>query len=903
MPSSSSRASTPSSSGASDRSGSPIHDERKPIDRNLPRLVVVTLARWLEIWYRMDQAGDTRGRDLFALTGHYTDPDSGKRRRAKIDLESCRPQPAHTVHQISDIDSVVAKMTGRIPIAPGAVLKYHMILNPSYTLHKDIGIPGVKVVRGGREEEIPLHKMPNTRILELEPQGLIRIHWPYLELPNGGVCPDQEHMNQWYDLVWRPAAADVLPEELVREWPATMDDEKFRAATQKNKAKHKEKVQEDHEREMEQGQQQKAGEKRGSHLSDCARDIHPEYLNQLLDRCREIITVTPEVSWARNFVLGYEMKGLKNRVDSVHPPPDSYLTDEHGNLDDENPHLRTIQINALLRNFDTDEFEENSWFLDLATRVVVSDDLDSPSACTFASTNRHARLLSHFTGLSYDRCLELSRGSNFRVDEVAHLNNVSGGKLTLSRADFLATGIVFVQIYTSDKSVTYNLSLPNGAQRITAPEMLKSYDHQRRAHITPLIRAFGNSAITHGVALRIETRVEFGSYPISQLRIPDDVVKPCLYRLEREDFWGWKVARSISLDSVASQWMLARRTFLLPALPVAGTLLLLLQYMMNALVNRPDSGGNWDMVRDTGCVHIMQRGQLVPHRPLGAYFLGVLHLEQGKQPRVSIQRTLPPDRICYLLGTQAEQVNEMAVYHMITGVGQKRPREPDATAIGPPRVGNKQRRVKIMSKEATEDRFAGLVPGFEVEHYPSEEEDSEERQPVAHPTQILTELVNSFPIQIMAKAPNKAGGGSWCRLTPKKRSEIKFDFFSSMNTLPEAFEVYTQLPVSAETWDKMVEALFPLVGENGDPYENSQGFKTLGVRIDFIKLQLTLPPNQREMVVKDVRQRVTDSWAWLPCGLGKGHLWGSGHNPGRVTFIGPGRGGPWMALNPRFADE
>jgi hypothetical protein len=51
------------------------------------------------------------------------------------------------------------------------------------------------------------------------------------------------------------------------------------------------------------------------------------------------------------------------------------------------------------------------------------------------------------------------------------------------------------------------------------------------------------------------------------------------------------------------------------------SLIILLVYMANALVNRPDKGGNWDEVQDSGCVHIEWNQQVVPYHPLVIYNL------------------------------------------------------------------------------------------------------------------------------------------------------------------------------------------------------------------------------------------------------------------------------------------
>ncbi|EUC54348.1 hypothetical protein RSOL_041420 [Rhizoctonia solani AG-3 Rhs1AP] len=285
-----------------------VNDKRQPIDKNLPPIVEVNFRGWLDIWDRLDKSRNKQERDIFGLTGHFTDPDTAEQRRAKLDLSGHRPRETDTFHQISDIDSAIAIFLKKIPIRDGSIIKYHMAFNVKYTLVKDTHIPPIRLeLENGDIKTVYLHKVPNTRLLEMEPKALLRIHFPFLELPCGSVVVPEDHMSQFYDMCWRPAATDVLPEELVRDWPATVNDEKYRSQKRKDKAR-------------EEDSQRQTGP-----LQDMARDIHANFLNPLLDRCREIIDETEELRWARHFFLGYEMRGMKNRQDSMHPPPEGSL--------------------------------------------------------------------------------------------------------------------------------------------------------------------------------------------------------------------------------------------------------------------------------------------------------------------------------------------------------------------------------------------------------------------------------------------------------------------------------------------------------------------------------------------------------------------------------------------------
>ncbi|KAG8734344.1 hypothetical protein FRC11_005331 [Ceratobasidium sp. 423] len=771
MSRSSSRSSTPDSNA-----NNFIYDERKPIDKNLPRMVQVTLDGWLRIWRRLAESGNTRDRDTFALTGHYTDPVTSERCRAQISLESYRPEENAVIRQVSDIDSIIGIMLEDIPLLAGTTIKYFILLSPLHTLKADLHIPPVPV------------KMEDGSS-KVEPRGLVRVYFPFLDPPGGNVCMDEDHMRDIYDLVFYPAAVDVLPEDLVMEWPPKYNDEKFRGTIRKEKDNTDQ-------------------EGRGRRLQQSERDIHAVYLNPWVQRAREIINNTPRVRWARGLFFGFEMRGVKNRDISLHPPPDEPLLNEDSEIDVGHPRVEAVE--RLLENFDTTQFEPNRWFLDIATRVTVSDDVDDPAACTFVSTRMHAHLLSHFTELSWGDSVRYAtgQGNHFQKDEVAHLNDISGGRF--KNPHWAETGVCYVQFYGTDKSVTYNVELAQNAQRTSARRMIKSWDKEEREHFDQLQTAFQNSMLAQGVALRIESRVEFFQYPNCHLRMPDELVHRCLYRIPRNIFWAWKSCRLLSFKSVLGQWMAFRGTFTLNELPEVGSLLLILEYMANALVNRPESGGSWDQVHDTACVHTMRDGQLVPTRPLGALFLPAIRFNKNKQPRVSSQRCLSIHTILYLLGTRDNPVTQMEAFYRITSTSLKRSLEEDprpwenaGVRTAAPRTSNKQRRVMLTSSERPDDQFAHAMHQPEREEYPSEDEDPEQRESAIKPSLGLTQVVHNYPIQIMAKTPNRAGGRqeSWCTLTGKERTEITFSFFSRMENLKKAFETYFIFAPDASRWE------------------------------------------------------------------------------------------------------
>ncbi|CEL53170.1 hypothetical protein RSOLAG1IB_11302 [Rhizoctonia solani AG-1 IB] len=865
----------------------------KPIDRDLPEEHQVTLTKWLQIWIRLDQAGQTRARDIFGLVGHYVDPATNRKLRAKIDFSESRPNDTDTVHQISDVDSAIGIMMKTLLLKDQAIVRYHMVLSASHTLTTDLHIPPVEVeMRDGWTTKIPLHKIPNTRLFELEPRGLLRMHFPHL-LPSSssGVHLTEDLMRQLYDVILYPAAIATLPEDIIRDWAPSYNDEKWRGQKKKDKSNNPNL------------------EQQGGYTQQMGRDVHAQYMNPWMDKAREIIVEEPEVAWAAGFFWSFEMRGTKNRQESMHPPPEQALIDEDGSFDEYHPRVQAVE--RMLGLFDTSQFDHGCWYIDLGTRITISDNLEDPSACTLASTASHSHLLSHFLDIDWDVCDGYTQGQNpaFQRDEAAHLNDVSGGRMTnpLSLTD--GHGVCYIQIYTTDKSPAYNLDLPHHVHRTSARAILNDYDREVKQHLDPLMRVYQNSSTKHGVALRIESRVEFYHYPYYQLYVPDDVVRRCVYREERPVWWGWRVACLASLKSVLGEMMARRALYNTKRLQEVGTLLLVLVYMINALVNRPDTGSNWDQVHDAACVQLLIDHKPVPIRPLGALFLPAIVFHSDKQPRASSQRTLPRDRVQYLLGNRDEMVNDMDVYYLMTKTSKKRLHEEDsrpqvngATALVGPRIANKQRRVVIMSNEEANDAFAHLVPEPEPEEYSSAEEDPEEREEEAPLSRHLSELVNSYPIQMMAKAPNRSNNqGSWCTLSARERTTIPFDFFGTLDNLTHAFPIHFLFQPDYDKWQKTVQCLFPTAEEYGVNL-GGQGLSTLSVRERFVEMQTGMSVAQQEAMVKGVREHVSRAWVWLPNIAGKGHLWPTGARGvlKSAQAVGNPPGGPWIIQNPLF---
>jgi hypothetical protein len=123
----------------------PPHDLLKAIDKDLPAVMPVSLEEWGNIWLDLGATRDLCRRDLFALTGHFTDPETGVTRRSTIDFSRHKIRADDHISQVCDIDSMIGIVLDEFPIRPAVTLKYFMLASAVHTLNSNLHIPPVTV--------------------------------------------------------------------------------------------------------------------------------------------------------------------------------------------------------------------------------------------------------------------------------------------------------------------------------------------------------------------------------------------------------------------------------------------------------------------------------------------------------------------------------------------------------------------------------------------------------------------------------------------------------------------------------------------------------------------------------------------------------------------------------------
>jgi hypothetical protein len=373
----------------------------------------------------------------------------------------------------------------------------------------------------------------------------------------------------------------------------------------------------------------------------------------------------------------------------------------------------------------------------------------------------------------------------------------------------------------------------------------------------------------------------------------------------------------MAINSMIERFDKARPQYQTYYQPTVGSFLILLAWMANALVNRPEDGSRWDEVRDSGSVHVARGGQVVPDRPLTAYFIHSLKLNQAGFPRISGDRVISEDTILYLFSRLNDRQTVMGLHRLITRArlpnqdpDREDPWDVDGvqTVLAAQRIRNpnRQRLVRNQLVEDVADVFAKAIPEPERDdRCESEDDDPEEREGATPRSQLITTIIHTFPVQVFAKAPNRKGTKySWCLLDSSEMLEVGFHIFSDKTRLRDLFVSYHLLPRNAERWRKTVETYFPTPAEHAmlrQKGKKIQGLDALQVWQDWETLLASVSIPEAKHMAAEARKYVGRHWRWLPA-VYKNHLWATGSTnlPAGSKQVGCVKGGPWIVLNPAF---
>ncbi|KAG7443532.1 uncharacterized protein BT62DRAFT_921991 [Guyanagaster necrorhizus] len=126
---------------------------------------------------------------------------------------------------------------------------------------------------------------------------------------------------------------------------------------------------------------------------------------------------------------------------------------------------------------------------------------------------------------------------NYKWDTCAHLTSVAGCHITTHTTLLGQFNATFVQIYTTDKCLTYDMWASNNAKFITAVNLIKKSKYTYNEFLGKLYSVFTDAAWHNNVHAQIEAQVPLANVEDVFADVPVASFSDLVYCVPQQDWW------------------------------------------------------------------------------------------------------------------------------------------------------------------------------------------------------------------------------------------------------------------------------------------------------------------------------------------------------------------------------
>ncbi|KAG9121244.1 hypothetical protein FRC07_002882 [Ceratobasidium sp. 392] len=837
----------------------------------------------------------------FALTAQYDKGDAHFRMKLEPQGQLSVPR----VEQIWDVDSVLVFLDedDDFPMEEGT-LYYTPMNNTEFTLVSSLHIPPMQV-RGATTLTgawVEPHLMPNALFGFIAGQGcpkiLVRLLFPRLAGKLGalGNHISKERMQELYDRLVLRAVLLVLPRHLHAAWPISWLCEQFRAT------------------------------RRTGQLVQTPYNLPAEYITRVFKAMYNATREDPELGDYRDFIVQLQLQGTKHSAHHGPLPLDHPADDVRYWIQAQREEALRLSILPL----EIMMLPPGKTYVDVAVVLHLADRGFS----LLPKTEQHAWLTSAVTGISVvDAAERITAGSKagMFLDEFAHTGCYAGFRLTLKpEAQPSPLGVVYLQVYTSDRNLT---ALKDGnyfAKHTEARRVIQNFPHELEHHYTRLI---GSYQLAREQETPIDTRVEvrtllWNIFKVMQ-PLPGSTLRNCLAPVKSKAAWHWKEFRAESSTTVLGKLWVDLPSVDSDHIHAPLTLLCAAVWLGNSTVNRPDDGPEFKIMADTVTVHKIRHGVPVAIRPWTAM---QLH-SWREQPmlRVSSHRVMGTETLARLLqirGTDPEAELLRLVYRRreereeedplpVWGTGENFTEHATGSkrTLDAP-IPTRRQRVRIDRPQG-----ADVIPEEEPRipepaagrGYASEEEDHEQLPKRPRNRDVVNRIFKEMAGGLLLKCCTLKQ--QHCRkISEYQCSRETFATLEDSRELPRVLACWRQV-TRLDLWEKSVTKILPdrkraveikkdREGKKKKTY--LQGLAQLAFYQDWEEVMTSkqLSDKDKDELVEYARSELRRRAGWLPVGAAD-RLW-SDDSAGKAKTHGTpenGNRGTVVVLNPAMGGE
>ncbi|KAJ3563704.1 hypothetical protein NP233_g8773 [Leucocoprinus birnbaumii] len=521
---------------------------------------------------------------------------------------------------------------------------------------------------------------------------------------------------------------------------------------------------------------------------------------------------------------------------------------------------------------------DGDWYIDIGI------ELSSPlGQCLQWSTASHSSVVEDILQIPPHHASRITShsSSKYSRDLVSHLSDVSGFRIEPGPQAAGPFQAIYIQAYTTDKSLTSNNEGQHHAKFIEATEALQQI--QPSVIISSLHDIYTQAKEKNASKARLEVRVPWMLGKTVLTTLSYDIFMNGLYSFTREEWWELRIMRLFAISNLLGLQSLGptHKRF------SPGSLLLTAAcvWLMNSLHARPDDGpSSRDLmdaalpvrvaadVLDSQLAYPTSIGETNMHKiayiPFGCVFFR--RMVCGEVPRLRMGGPLLPSKSFHYFFKA--DIDELRRTYQTSGflddsvVRQNRFTTSKGKLPIYHRFGSPEPELFAFATEGDELYQPVIDDGSDVEecpHTPVNRADSDD-EPQGIDAQ-LSQLWRQFVSDLTAKSPNPRGGGirpSYMKLTPEQRYSGSEDPYKSLRL----YEIFTDVwykNASEEEWDVCFNNLFPPIGFVSTT--RRQGYKPSPYYQDWMVM---LEQNRDNAdLVKRIRDGFRErmfTWEWMP---------------------------------------
>ncbi|KAF8808357.1 hypothetical protein BYT27DRAFT_7097079 [Phlegmacium glaucopus] len=792
----------------------------------------------------------------FVLCGIYQ--DDFEQHQAIIDPIQNRLHAGYPITGLRDFDSLLGidkHIRVRSPLTVFPVARMQD------TLHTNVHLS-----YSFHHDTVPIHKIPNLCLAKWGTHDMIRVLFPALCGDGHSAYLTQGEQAIFYEKGLRPAVVELLGSSAA-DWPPDYKSEMFRARGHSGQ------------------------------LAFISKMLPEWHVRPLGDQIRKHLLAN-QVTWGAGLVFLHQIRGVKNA--SQHHPSSQASTlalDEW--LDD----------HAIW----SADLPKGQWWIDVG--LEISSGLDE---CLAWRTDSHFHVVQEVLGITERPAKRITSmtSTKYARDLTSHLTAVSGCRISPGTRAQGRYEAQYLQLYTTDKSITYRPDMGHHGKFITGQDVLAG---KWESYCENLYRVY-HAAIKENFSLaRMEVRVpiEYASdvlLNLSDLDICEWLVSfppvewwcvLCAYRvLAFKYVFDWqstgaglnRTRKEAILLTAAGTWLLnglhstpddrlASRelmTAILPHVDGVGADPNTLAFKVRTSGWREDEEGEEEGEEeeedsdstDSDDSHAPARptrptANTLPYNPYGLVFLRPIRVG-SKYPVPRFQKSPPglhlmlsAKSFLYFFGMKYDDMQEQLFQSTIV------------KKVNPERIPNKVHRTAHRHnwKNAEEkDLFRLARKGFklpepvvdegsDMEVDPDDAQDHNDSDDGGIDTK-LSKLWRQFLSDLIAKAPNpkNAGSPSYCKLSTEERGDVDEKVYKNRK-VSEYWRDFQWKRSSENEWTLIFNRLWPEKGKI--LYGSVQNYKTASYYIGWTMLTSNSDQRTVDTMRKVIRKRFNLLY-WMP---------------------------------------